>query len=134
MKNLFQLLTKKTFWLTSLILLLSSAVATSVNAQLIEHYTARLSQADHYNTEGVRLWTIGAIIRQDRANFHVYGIQDWQDEWDQLYDNTNNRASLERTLNDQIFSPVESEAILYGDPLIQVIVYPDYIDLKFIEY
>jgi hypothetical protein len=44
-----------------------------------ETYTARLSPADHYNSNGVRLHSAAAIIRQDRANYYVYGIRDSED-------------------------------------------------------
>ena len=40
----------------------------------IDGYVARLSVDDHYNSKGVRLDNVAAIIRQDRANVHRFGV------------------------------------------------------------
>lgn len=42
--------------------------------ELIESYIALLSDADHFNSSGQRLTSAAAIIRQDRANYHLFGI------------------------------------------------------------
>ena len=58
--------------------ILSAGPVHTARAQILgeytETYTARLSPADHYNSNGVRLHSAAAIIRQDRANYYVYGI------------------------------------------------------------
>jgi hypothetical protein len=134
MKNLIKLLAKKSLWLTGLVFLLLSTATSPVTAQrIVTMYQARLSEADHYNTEGVRLWTIPAIIRQDRANFHYYGPQDYEDEWDDLYGNVYNRETLEKLLSNQSFSRYERRMIINGNPLIQVVVYPNYINVTVLE-
>ncbi len=134
MKTLLNLLGKKSLWLTGIILLLlSSSISPAMAEPVLASYQARLSWADHYNTEGVRLWTIGGIVRQDRAHFHYYGIQDQQDEWDPLYNSVNNRINLETMLSNQRFSPYEREVIVNGNPLIQVTVYPHYVLLTIVE-
>ena len=68
---LFTLLMKRL--LLSGLLALSAAV--SAQASYIESYTARLIARDHYNNNGERLESAAAIIRQNRANFYVYGIR-----------------------------------------------------------
>ncbi|HEY0791934.1 MAG TPA: hypothetical protein VGD78_12795 [Chthoniobacterales bacterium] len=39
--------------------------------RLIKSYVARLSERDHFNSQGQRLQSPAAIIRQDRANFYT---------------------------------------------------------------
>src|ERR1700748_1595566 len=58
---------------------LGGAIITPVSAhaqELIESYTALLSEADHFNSGGQRLPSATAIIRQDRANYYRYGVRD----------------------------------------------------------
>ncbi len=74
--------------------------APAAAADLVGSYNAFLSRADHYNSNGERLTTAAAIIRQDRANFHKFGVRDDQDESDDYFDNVDNRAVLERMLSD----------------------------------
>src|SRR5580698_3701854 len=61
--------------------LIRSAQAQGLGAY-VESYTARLSERDHYNSNGQRLRSAAAIVRQDRANFYVYGLRDSEDEPD----------------------------------------------------
>ena len=99
--------------------------AGSVPAQaaMIGSYSAYIGMADLYNSNGVRLTTPWQVIRQDRANFHRYGIQDDWDEWDPLFDNANNRARMESILSRKYFSPGNRRLIVNGDIFITVNVY-----------
>ena len=100
------------------------AAATPVRAdELIESYNAFLSRADHYNSYGTRLTSAAAIIRQDRANFHKFGVQDPGDENDNYFDNVNNRAILERLLNDGTSEPGVLRTIITREVSIHVSVY-----------
>jgi len=67
--------------------------------QLIGSYTALLSDADHVNSSGQRLTSAAAIIRQDRANFHRFGIRDPEDQDDAFFADEANRAALEQMLD-----------------------------------
>jgi hypothetical protein len=91
--------------------------------ELIESYNAFLSRADHYNSYGTRLTTAAAIIRQDRANFHKFGIQDEGDENDNYFDNVNNRSILERLLNEGTSDPGVLRTIVDREVSIHVDVY-----------
>ena len=103
-----------------------AVIATPVHAgALVESYTAFLSQADHFNSNGQRLTSAAAIIRQDRANFHLYDRGDPGDEGDQFFDNVNNRAAMERMLERGRSSPVAINAIVNRTPLIRVDIYRD---------
>ncbi len=103
---------------------LAAAVATpAAAADLIGSYNAYLSRADHYNSQGERLTSAAAIIRQDRANFHKFGIQDDQDESDNYFDNVNNRAVLERMLNDGDSDAGVLSRIVNSNVMIHVDIY-----------
>jgi len=105
---------------------LVAAVATPVRAQvLVESYTAFLSEADHFNSNGERLTSAAAIIRQDRANFHRFGRGDPGDEGDRFFASIDNRAALERMLERGHAAPGVINAIVNRTPLIRVDIYRD---------
>ena len=103
-------------------LVLAAAAPVSA-AELIGSYNAFLSHADHYNSNGERLTSAAAIIRQDRANFHKFGIQDDQDETDSYFDNVDNRAVLEQMLNDGNSDPGVLRRIVDTNVMIHVDIY-----------
>jgi len=104
--------------------LAAAIIATPVRAQvLVESYTAFLSEADHFNSNGQRLTSAAAIIRQDRANFHRFGRGDPGDEGDRFFASIDNRAALERMLERGRASPAAINAIVNRTPLIRVDIY-----------
>ena len=111
---------RKTLLALSLVV---AAAAPAAAADLVGSYNAFLSRADHYNSQGERLTSAAAIIRQDRANFHKFGIQDDQDESDNYFDNVNNRAVLERMLSDGSSDPGVLSRIVNGNVMIHVDIY-----------
>lgn len=90
--------------------------------QLIGSYVALLSAADHFNSNGQRLTSAAAIIRQDRANFHRFGVRDPQDEGDAFFADEGNRAALEQMLERGRADPGVAR-IVNGTPLIRVEIY-----------
>jgi len=114
---------RKTLLACAAVLGLSFAAAPASAAELIGSYNAWLSRADHYNSNGQRLTSAAAIIRQDRANFHKYGIQDAGDESDSYFDNVNNRALLEQMLNDGTSDSGVLRQIVNGNVMIHVDIY-----------
>jgi hypothetical protein len=102
---------------------LFAVAAPASAAELIESYNAFLGRADHYNSYGGRLTTAAAVIRQDRANFHKFGIQDDQDESDNYFDNINNRAALEQMVNDGDSDAGVLSRIVNSEVMIHVEVY-----------
>jgi hypothetical protein len=95
----------------------------------VESYCATLGEADHYASDGYPLDNAAAIIRQDRANYHEFGIQDRGDENDSIFDVKSNRARLEAMLRNGTIDRAASRAIVRGTPDICVDVYDDYIDV-----
>lgn len=110
------------------LVLLFAAAAPAEGARgggrLLDSYIARLSAQDHVNSYGERLSSAAAIIRQDRANFHVYGRQDSEDEGDSYFSSAGNRALMEAMLNRGTATPGVRRAIVYGEPLVRVDIYP----------
>ncbi|WP_379069538.1 hypothetical protein ACHMW4_03585 [Mesorhizobium sp. UC22_110] len=110
--------------------LLLAVPPSAAFAQQIESYVARLSAADHFNSNGERLTSVAAIIRQDRANLYVYGKGDPEDETDSFFSDKGNRAKLENMLNRGTASKASRQAIVNGTPMIRVKVHPDFIDVE----
>jgi hypothetical protein len=91
--------------------------------QLLERYQALLSERDHFSSSGQRLTTAAAIIRQDRANFHRFGIRDPEDETDKFFADADNRAALERLLAGGTSEQGTVLQIVNGTPLVRVEVW-----------
>jgi hypothetical protein len=83
-------------------------------------YTTRLSAQDHFNSNGERLTSAAEIIRQDRANYYVYGLRDSEDEPDSFFSSKSNRARLEELLENGRTTPDVINRIVNGTPLIRV--------------
>jgi hypothetical protein len=116
--------------LRTFILALAIATATCMPIvaqaqQLIGSYVALLSEADHFNSNGQRLTSAAAIIRQDRANFHRFGIKDPQDEDDAFFADEANRAALEQMLERGDADPGVISRIVNSTVLIRVDIYRD---------
>ncbi|MGA9322164.1 MAG: hypothetical protein WBW06_14020 [Xanthobacteraceae bacterium] len=93
--------------------------------QLIGSYVALLSERDHFNSNGQRLESAAAIIRQDRANFHRFGIRDPEDQDDPFFGDEANRAALEQMLERGHADPGVVARIVNGVALIKVDIYRD---------
>jgi hypothetical protein len=100
---------------------------------LFESYTARLSERDHYNSSGTRLTTAAAIIRQDRANYHLYGLRDPEDQPDDFFQTKDSRANLEHLLENGRTTPEAERAIVNGTPLVRVDIYDRFITVTIVE-
>jgi S1-C subfamily serine protease len=111
-------------WTLSVLLFLIGPAPLAAQ-QLLERYQARLSEADHFNSQGQRLTTPAAVIRQDRANFHRFGAGDQEDEPDRFFANQKNREILERMLQRGRADQDAVNAIVNSTPLIQVEVWRD---------
>jgi hypothetical protein len=117
------------FPLLFLIFLVGSAPAQTDIERPIESYVARLSARDHFNSNGQRLISAAAIIRQDRANFYLYGIRDPEDEPDSFFQSKENRALLETLLEHGRSNPVAIDRVVNGTPVIRVEVYRNFVNV-----
>src|SRR5580693_3862097 len=125
--------TTLTFLLVLIAAILSAGPVRDAQGQVmgnfIESYTARLSPRDHYNSNGVRLTSAAAIIRQDRANFYVYGMRDSEDEPDSFFSDKSNRARLEQMLENGRATRDALYKVVNGTPLIRVDIYANGINV-----
>jgi hypothetical protein len=108
------------------VLFASSSVAGAqsktrvVKADVIDTYTAYIGANDLNNSNGTSLTKPWQIIRQDRANYHVYDLRDVGDEGDEFFSDAQNRQSLEEMLNNGSMSAEAQRMILRGDCWITV--------------
>jgi len=116
---------KKTFTALTLLLLplLSLAQEGSTDDVFHQVYKARLSEKDHFSSSGQRLKTAAAILRQDRANFHVFNIKDAEDEYDETFKDKEAREYMEKMVVS--ISKTTEKAVLNGTPTIQVEIFGD---------
>ncbi len=92
-------------------------------------YKARLGEKDHFSSSGKRLTTAVAILRQDRANFHVFNVRDAEDESDEIFKSKVSREYIEKIA---FISKATEKAILNGTPVIQVKVEGDSLDVTLV--
>lgn len=118
------------------LVILLMANAPVLADELIESYIARLGANDHFNSSGGRLASPALIIRQDRANFHKFGLRDPEDQDDGFFQNANNRELLQQFLDRGRTTSRAYRMIVNGQPLIRVNVYRarggDYVDVDVI--
>ena len=109
------------------ILLAGVFAALSVHAaqaqELIGSYLAYIGEDDLYNSQGERLTQPWQILRQDRANFHKFGISQDGDEWDEFFSSVDNRAAMEQMIMNGSIEPRARRLLLQGDAMVQVSIY-----------
>lgn len=106
------------------LIILFFAAASFVQADiLIDSYVAQISKADKYNSRGQRLQSVAAILRQDRANFHLGRNRDALDQSDSFFHSYSNRNALEKLLERGWASPGFYSAIKNGYPLALVQIF-----------
>lgn len=105
-------------------LLIALTLAAPAAAQdLLASYTAYLAPADLHNSRGQRLREPWQVLRQDRANFHRYGIRQFADEYDPVFVSMGARAQMEALLRAGRIDRAARRAILRGDVIVHVQVW-----------
>lgn len=93
-------------------------------------YGTEITSKDRYNSSGERLKTVRAILRQDRANFHQFGLKDTYDQNDNFFASKSNREIFD-TAKITISPALANKIINGGDVLIGVYVLTrDHIDVQ----
>lgn len=100
-----------------------ASVKANHRDQLIESYRAFVGQADLFNSNGARLTQPWQVIRQDRANFHQYGVRDRDDETDSFFADPINRQALEEMLRNGTMTRDAASMIVRGNVWIDVDIY-----------
>lgn len=102
----------------------AATVGAAQADQLLGTYMARISDNDHYASDGYRLDSAAQMVRQDRANWHKFGRGDAEDEGDDWFGSTAARARFEKMLNKgSAMSQGTRRAIINGEPVVEVEVY-----------
>ena len=113
---------------------LAGTTAASAD-QYLGSYVARISNQDHYASDGYALDTAAQMVRQDRANWHKFGYGDPDDQDDPWFGSTDSRARLERMLNKGgAMNGAVRNAIANGEPLVQVDVYRNSVVVTIVGY
>lgn len=116
--------------LTLLLLPILSIAQDDLSDIIHQVYKARISEKDHFSSSGQRLNTAAAIVRQDRANFHVFNIKDAEDESDEIFKDKEARSYMEKMLS---MSNITEKAILNGTPVIKVKIVGDSADVILVD-
>lgn len=90
---------------------------------LLASYVAFIGRDDLYNSKGARLTEPWQILRQDRANYHRFGISQPGDEWDPVFQDANNRATMESMIQRGSIEASAGRNIVKGGVMVQVDVY-----------
>ena len=101
--------------------------------ELMDTYIARLSLSDHFNSSGKLITTVAGIIRQDRANYHKFGVRDHEDQNDSVFGIEHNRDIMESKLAAGHCSASARHSIVYGTPLIVVKIYRRHVDITVLD-
>lgn len=95
----------------------------SGDSELIAEYMAYIGEDDLYNSSGNRLDQPWQVLRQDRANFHHFGIAQSEDQWDPLFDNADNRAAMEAMVRGGYIDPEAARILMGGDASVHVLIF-----------
>ncbi|MGP9789939.1 hypothetical protein [Roseinatronobacter sp. NSM] len=109
-----------------ILLMLALVVASAAAAQgqtLIASYHAYIGKEDLVNSNGQRLTQPWQILRQDRANYHRFGIAHPGDDWDGFFGTAQNRAIMERMMQNGRIDPVAARAVTQGGAKVRVDIY-----------
>ena len=84
---------------------------------------AYIGPHDLYNSKGARLWEPWQILRQDRANFHRFGLRDGPDQGDRFFGSVDNRAAMERMVMRGRIEPTAAQNVVNGGATVVVKVW-----------
>ncbi|RUT97516.1 hypothetical protein EOD23_28580 [Mesorhizobium sp. USDA-HM6] len=117
------------------LLAVSALDVSATQAQdMLGSYVARISERDHHASDGYQLESAAQMVRQDRANWHKFRRRDSDDQGDPWFRGNDDRAQLERMLErGGAMSSATRRAIVNGEPLIEVDVYPDRVRVSILE-
>lgn len=90
---------------------------------LIGAYVAYIGKADLTNSKGKRLREPWQVLRQDRANYHRYGISQAGDEWDPFFGSIDNRAAMEQMVMNGKIDPRAAKNLVNGGATVFVRIY-----------
>lgn len=98
-------------------------VPAKAQGALLDQYVAFIGPADHFNSRGQRLTQPWQILRQDRANYHRFGIRDAGDQYDGYFGSAENRARMERMIRNGYINANAARRIVNGNVWVRVEIY-----------
>ena len=102
----------------------SVGLGSAAQAQnVIGTYVAYIGQQDLFNSNGARLTAPWQVLRQDRANYHRFGIAQNGDEWDPFFGDANNREAMEQMIMRGYMDPQAARDIMAGGATVVVTIY-----------
>lgn len=107
-------------FLFALSLLVASPVAAD---EVIGQYVAYIGRDDLYNSNGARLTEPWQILRQDRANYHRFGVSQPGDQSDSFFSSIDNRAIMERMVMNGYIDPNARRDLVNGGAMVVVRIY-----------
>jgi hypothetical protein len=90
---------------------------------MIGSYSAYIGWDDLHNSNGARLSAPWQVLRQDRANYHRFGIRQAGDEWDAFFGSIDNRAAMERMIMNGAIEPSAAQILMQGGATVFVRIY-----------
>jgi len=102
---------------------LFTTVPAAFADDIIGSYVAYIGRDDLYNSKGARLNEPWQILRQDRANYHRFGISQSGDEWDSFFSSVKNRAIMERMIMNGSITSGARNSLLRGGATVFVRIY-----------
>ncbi|WP_395715644.1 hypothetical protein [Prosthecobacter sp.] len=98
-----------------------------------DSYRAKLSAADHANSTGVPLKNVLEVLRQDRANVHRGTHRDREDDVDVFFTTPENREAMAQMELRVVGGAKAESAILRGQPVVEVQISNDGLQVEIIE-
>jgi len=95
----------------------------ALSQSLLDSYVAVIGYDDLFNSKGVRLNRPWQILRQDRANYHRFGIRQQGDQGDSFFSRINNRAVMERMVMNGHIDRQAARNIVSGNAVVLVRIY-----------
>ncbi|WP_299328835.1 hypothetical protein [Parasphingopyxis sp.] len=92
-------------------------------------YQTVISPQDTVNSSGNRLRSVGAILRQDRANMHRFGRADAGDQYEDMFLSSASRALIPGWVSNGYVDPSAAAAIRNGRAYVTVYVYEGRIEV-----
>jgi len=81
---------------------------------IFDSYIAVIGTEDLYSSKGARLQTAGAVLQQDRANVHKFGIRQAGDTGDTYFTTAAERAKMSEAVNQSNLPKSLTDAIVNG--------------------
>jgi hypothetical protein len=115
------------FAAAAIVSLLSFVGSALSQAQLVDSYCATLSENDHYASDGIRLTDAASILRQDRANYHRFGVHDPGDGGEVIFRSPKDRERITALLDSGGADRAVLRAIVNGTPDVCVDIFPRFL-------